>query len=148
MIFLFNYFSSLLLYVKVACLVMADPIKLFQFIRNFYQKIGMNKNRGSPRRILFNLKNVLIILAMLQMFIATSSYFLFKAKRLDEMGLTFYVSNTLLAAISYFVLNIYHNENILVLMEKYDELINRSKLKLWIEKGEEIIPEIFPVLKL
>lgn len=104
---------------------MAVTVKLFHFIRNYYQKLGIYPHRS------FNLKNVLFISAMIQMSVATGAYFLFKAKNLDEMGTTFYATNSVISAIFYFVSNIQQSENILLLIEKLDEFIKQSKLKLF-----------------
>lgn len=66
---------------------------------------------------------------MIQISVATGAFFLFKAKHLDEMGISFYATASVIAVIFYFVSNIRQNGNILLLIEKFDEFVAQSKLK-------------------
>lgn len=108
--------------------IMTGSVNVLNFTRNFYQKIGIYPTQSNHSA--FNLKNVFFILVMVQLGIAIGLYFIFKAKKLDEMSMTFYSSITVLISTYYFVSNIWQNKNILILVKKYNEFIEQSKLLL------------------
>lgn len=105
---------------------MVVKIKSFAFARHFYQKIGIYPPKSN--QCLFNWKNVLLILIIIHGSVSLGAYFVFRAERLDEMGLTFYGSVTMAGTACGFVLMIWQNGKTLKLIEQYDDLIEQSEL--------------------
>lgn len=57
----------------------------------------------------------------------SGAFFLFKAKRLDEYGISFHVTVSVTAGLFYFISNINQVGNILKLIKKFEEFIGKSK---------------------
>lgn len=105
---------------------MARPLKLFRIVQKSYQMIGIFPRQ--PNQIYpLNSTNVLYLYTMVQFIIVSSVYFLFKAERLDEFGLSFYVTLTATSILFYYVTNIHQIGNILKLIEKFEEFIGNSE---------------------
>lgn len=112
----------------ILTLTMAIPIKLFQFTQKLYSSVGIYPPVASKNH-LFNSKNGFIIFSWGHLSIFIGVFFLFKAESLYEYGCSYHICLTTLAAIFYFLTNIYQMENILKLIEKFDEFIACSELK-------------------
>lgn len=112
---------------------MARPIKLFDFTQKCYQKIGIYPPQ-SNRNHNFNPKNLFFVCSMVHIVTLHAAFFLFEAKRLDEYDLSFYYVQLILSAIFYFISNIYQIDNIIKLIDKYEEFVGKSKSEFVILK--------------
>lgn len=100
-------------------LIMAVEIKTFEFVRHYYQKIEIHPSQPDQNGKISNWKNVLIIVIAIRAVILVGAYFQLKAKRLDQMGMSFYVSVSAVCQAIYFVSMIWQNGKILKLIEKF-----------------------------
>lgn len=116
---------------SIMAVTKARPIKLFCFAHKFYQKIGVYQPTQLKQNQPFNLINTLLLYNLLQFGITTGAFFLFEATSLDEFGLTFYETLTVLSLAFYHVTNIYQIGNVLKLIENFEEFIGTSKLNLF-----------------
>lgn len=107
---------------------MVEPIKLFKFLENANQAIGIYPPKSRGIR-LFNSKNVFIIFFMAQLGTFIGIFFLIEAKQLDEYCISFFSTLSAIAGVFYFVTNIHQNENISGMIEKFEELIAKSKFQ-------------------
>lgn len=108
---------------------MAGSIKLFQYLQSRHQAVGIyppgpNQHSGS-----FNSKNSIFIFFFAQGWIASFAFFLFEAKSAYDYGFSFYVIITELATLAYYSITILKMPDILTLIEKYEELIEKSEWK-------------------
>lgn len=111
-------------------MAMARPIKLFRFTEELYHTIGIYALQSKEVR-LFNLKNGFCTFVWIQMGTLSGAFFLFKAERLDEYGISFHVTVSVAAGLFYFITTIFQMGNILELIEKFEEFIGRSKYSRW-----------------
>lgn len=118
------YSFSLVSLVLIAA--MSRPIKLFQFTQKLYHSIGIHPPQSDENHLI-NIKNGLCIFTWIQMGTLSGAFFLFKAKRLDEYGISFHVAVSVAAGLFYFITNIYQLKNILKLIERFEEFIGLSK---------------------
>lgn len=106
--------------------IMARPIKLFCFNQKLFQKIGILRLQSNQNNS-FNLKKWLFLFSVIQLSIVFGGFFLFKANTLDERGLTFYVGLSAICFTFYYISSILQIDNILKLIENFEELIGNSK---------------------
>lgn len=115
--------------------IMARPIKLFHLTQKLYQTIGIHPindwhssqlNKNQP----FNFKNVLFIFAPLQFGVTTTVFFLFEAKTLDEFGISFYATLSVISIAFCYVSIFYQIGNLLKMFDNSNEFIGNSKLKI------------------
>lgn len=103
-----------------------NPFKLFWSLRRFYQLVGLQPKRNS-RVCLMNWRNVFISFIIMAMFLSTTSFFLFEANSIQNMGISWYISITeLLIAIIWWTL-IHQISNLFRLIEAVDKSIEKSK---------------------
>lgn len=107
---------------------MDRPLKLFRFSQKLYQRIGIYPPQSNQNHS-FNSKNVFFICVMAHIVSFVGAFFLFKAKRLDEYALSFYFAVSAVSTIFYYITNIYQIDNILKLIEKFEEFIGKSEPK-------------------
>lgn len=106
---------------------LTKPVELFNFLKKSYETIGVYEPQSCQNH-LFNSKNVFIICSLAQLGTFVGIYFIFEAKQLEEYCITFFCTLSSIAGAFYLVTNIYQNENVLKLIEKFEELIAKSKL--------------------
>lgn len=70
----------------------------------------------------------MFIMILIHESVAIGAYCVFKAKRLDELGMTFFTSTSMLGGAFYFVLFTWKNGKVLKLIKKYNEFIEQSEL--------------------
>lgn len=102
------------------------PTKLFKFLKNANQTIGIYTPKSCGNRS-FNSKNVLIIVFLVQLGTFVGIFFLFEAQKLDEYCISFFSMLSAIAAVFYYATNIHQNGNTTGLIEKFEELIAKSK---------------------
>lgn len=120
----FHYVLSLRLVWVVA---MARPIKLFHFTQKLYHSFGLYPPESNDQSQTFNVKNGFIIFALVQIIPLSMAFFLFRANRLDEFGVSFHVSLKTLLALLNFITTICKMGNILKFIDKFEEFIEKSK---------------------
>lgn len=103
-------------------------IKLFLTVKKFYEIIGICLPRSESNRkwSMFNIKNVSILIFLIQMFLASTAFVLFQAKTVFEYGFPTYVSMTLTSSVIYLFIQLWKIEDILRLMKTCDEFIEKS----------------------
>lgn len=101
-------------------------MRLFQSLQTFYRATGIYPHQ-SHRKCPINWKSLFIILTLIQFGILEGAYFLTKANSVDEYGSTFYTAISSFSSTMFFSINIWKMTEILRLIEKFEELINKSK---------------------
>lgn len=104
---------------------MSSSVKLFQFLQGSYRRIGFHPSKSD--RIPFNWKNVFIFLPILQLFISTSAFFLFKADSVFEFGTGFYAAITSLFTLIVFLIELWKIPDILKLIGNLENFIEKSE---------------------
>lgn len=110
-------------------------MKLFHTLQEFYQELGL-KPPHSNRNSSATFKSLLIFLVLIQGFVATITFCVFKANTVQEYGDSFYIALTELTNSIYcyhFILN----------MRKIYQLI--EKLERFVEKSESSQLSVVPV---
>lgn len=106
---------------------MASTIKLFQYLQTRYQWIGIYPSQQNQTSGSFNLKNSIFIVVFVQMLLASVAFFIFKAEKPFDYGFSFIGIISELAMSVYYPIIIFKMSDILALIEKYEEFIERSK---------------------
>lgn len=102
-------------------------MKLFQSLQEFYQELGLKSPRSNQNASV-TWKNLLIFSILVQGFICTSSFCLFKAKTVQEYGDSFYIALTEFTNSIYcfhFILNM---GKIYQLIKKLEQFVEKSEL--------------------
>lgn len=102
-------------------------MKLFHFVRKFYQTIGIDLSESNQTECLFNAKNVLPLLCQVQMFGSAFGAFLFEVKSISDYGMAFYASITGFAMANFFSILISNSPSIRKLINKFEKFIEKSK---------------------
>lgn len=77
---------------------------------------------------MLNAKNVIFIFAMLQYLMATASFTFFGNASIIDYGKSFYGSITIIVYLPNLLITIYKSDEILMLIDKFDGIIEKSKL--------------------
>lgn len=107
--------------------MMANTLKLFQLAQAYYKTLGIYPTKPN-QKYAFDLTSFLILFILLVDFISTVTFFFFTAETAQENSDSFYVSSSTFNFIVCFVINFWKMSNILQLIGKYDEFIQKSKL--------------------
>lgn len=110
---------------------MDGKIKLFQFVQNGYQIMGIYPSQ-SNRNVLLNAKNVYFSLTMIEMIISSMAFFVFQAESIEEFGQSFFVSITILYALVGLLITIWKIPNILMLIEHFDEFVGKRECGIFV----------------
>lgn len=108
-------------------LAMVVKIKLFQSVRKSYQAIGLNLMQSNSTPTKFNQRILFIAFSILQLFMSSTAFFIFKAKTVQERATSFYASTSeLLISIVFFTLITKMSDisRLIVLSEKFIEKSN------------------------
>lgn len=108
---------------------MAKSLKVFQFLKKSYQTIGFHPSR-SGQSFSFDLRNLFVLMSILQLCSSSLTYFLFGARSLFGYGASFYASITTLYAFIILSIKLRKISNILILIKKFEEYIERSKISM------------------
>lgn len=106
-------------------------MKLFQSLQKFYRITGIYPS-SSNRNHSVNWKILLILLSLIQFAVLTGVFFITEANSIDEYGTSFYGSISALLGVVDFLINIWKMANILRLIGKFEEFINKRKTVKWI----------------
>lgn len=103
---------------------MAAPVKLFRSFERFNRFLGMHPPN---QRNSFNLRSAFELLTLMLLFTSSAAQFLFKASAIVEYAQSFYISTTALCVTVNFVSISIEMRDILLLIEKYEEFIQKSR---------------------
>lgn len=84
-----------------------------------------NRSSSQPCR----LKNLLLSISTVQLFISSSAFFLFEAQTADEYGISFFVSLTILSMMANILSVAWNIDKILMLIGKYEKFLEKSKIR-------------------
>lgn len=108
---------------------MAKQIKLFQSFQKFHQMLGVRLCE-SNQSYSFNYRSVVILLQIIFNLTSSTAYSLFKAKTIEERVQSVYVSITELSVMITFSTMCRKMTNILQLIQKFEEFIQKSKFTI------------------
>lgn len=103
-----------------------ETMKLFQSIRKFYQEAGIQPPQPN-QNYSFQWNHFFCIFFLIQLLCSTMAFILFEAKSVVEYAEAFFPSSTVVAALLNFIVCILENTNILQLIVKFEEFIEKSK---------------------
>lgn len=109
---------------------MANTLKLFQLTQIYYKTLGICPTKPN-QKYAFNVTSFFILLIMLVDFVSTATFFFFKAETTQEYSDSFYISSSVFNFTVCFVINVWKMSNILELIGKYEEFVQKSKLLNW-----------------
>lgn len=115
------------------CFGYPRDMKLFKIIRHHFSFVGIYPVQNQQKSH-FNLMNLFVLILYVQLFISSLTFFLLKAKTINEYVYTLYVCISCLSAFGVFLTTILKKKQIYQLIDKYEEAIERSK--------EEILDKI------
>lgn len=101
-------------------------MRLFLTVKKFYETLGIHLPQPNQKYSIFNAKNLFILFILIQMCLTSTAFVLFKAKSEFEYGFPTYVSITEVLSIIYLCIQMWKIEDILKLMKKCDEFIEKS----------------------
>lgn len=104
---------------------MAALIKLFQSLQKYNQILGIHPTKPN-QSYSFNLRSVFVLLSLISLFTSSAAYLVFKAEAIAEYAQCFYLCITPLAIFINFVAICLKMRNILQLIEKCEEFIQKS----------------------
>lgn len=108
---------------------MTGAIKLFKFLQGCYCLVGIDSPPPNRQSGSLNFKNLIVILFFVQYLAASFAFFLFKANSAYEYGYSFFNALTELTMLVYYPNIILKMPDILKLIERYEEFIEKSELK-------------------
>lgn len=110
----------------MATIIMFGRIKLFRCVRRLFRSIGIVPTKHSEH-FAFNWRNLLISPSILIMLVLQVAFFFFKAKSIQEYGLSFYGCVSLILIVFYAAIIVWQMPNILKLMKNLEKFIELSK---------------------
>lgn len=105
---------------------MPARIKLFRSVQKFHQWTGIYPSEPN-QSYSFDLRSAVILLSLILPCISSAIYFLFKTQTIAERAQMFYLSLTEICMIVNFVTMCLEMRNILQLIGKYEEFIQKRK---------------------
>lgn len=100
-------------------------MKLFERLRGDFEITGIYSVQNQQKQ-LFNLKNVFLLLMLVQFFISSAAFLLFQEKSANEFVYAFYWSTTSFAATLLFLVNILKKEKMFKLINNCEQIIQNS----------------------
>lgn len=105
---------------------MTVKLKLFQCIQKFCKTMGFFPSQLNPRRA-FRLKTLLYILPPIFFFVSTLIFLLTNADSIQEYDMAVFTLTSLIASIINILVMIWNMPKILILIGKFEEIIEQSK---------------------
>lgn len=123
-----NLFSSIVpIFVSFASMKsMKSGMKLFQCIRQFCHTMGFLPSQSNPART-FRLKTLLYVVPPILFFVSTIMFLLTEADSIQEIELAIFTLTSVMASINNIMVVIWNMPSILKMIEKFEEIIERSK---------------------
>lgn len=130
LLFRLDYFWSARHHISSKLTVAMAVIKLFFTLLNVYKAMGLEiipSQLHRPKSIIsFNVKLLIQLILLSQLFFTSVAFFLSDGTTVDEHGMSFYVSITTLSVIINILVMARKMANILTIFGKYEELIEKS----------------------
>lgn len=123
-----NFFWSLICQIIFwPTVTMTAPIKLFQYVQQSYQAMGIHSPQ-SNRVYTLNPRKLLFLSSLCELFISNLGYFLFKTTISDDyFAHSLYGTICLWIPLALFVINVYQMPTTLQLIRKFDVVIGKSE---------------------
>lgn len=104
-------------------------MKVLQSICKFYENVGIKPPQPN-KYYSFQWKHLICLLFLIQLFCTATAFILFEAKSVVEYAEAFFPSSTEVAAVICLTVSISKISTSLQLIEKFQEFIEKSKLKV------------------
>lgn len=108
--------------------MMAGSVKLFQFIYQTYQSLGIYPTQPSRSYCPFNWKKWVIVISGVQYFVSALLFVLFEAKSMYEYGMTFYTLLWVVFATGTYIVPTWQMRHTMEFTECCERFIESSKL--------------------
>lgn len=106
---------------------MTGAIKLFQYVQNFYQTLGIHPPIQSYQTFSLNRRNLFFLSCSVLTFILSTAYLLFDAQSIQDFGIPFCASVIILSGFFIYIVQIWRNAEIFQLIEHFEKFIEQSK---------------------
>lgn len=111
---------------------MVDSIKLFHSVQKCFKLAGFIPQESNPcGYCTFNWRNLFHLFSLGLMLLTASTFFFFKARTVYEYGASYTGSNIIVATLLYYIVFMFKTKNILLLIERYERFIEKSKKSFW-----------------
>lgn len=107
---------------------MADPFKLFVYVQKCLKRVGIETPKENQKRLI-SAKSAFFLLFNIHIFILMVISHITATESIHEYALSFYFTSTSLVVISIYGFSIIHYADIIVLIGKFEQFIEKSKLK-------------------
>lgn len=109
-------------------------VKLFNTQRKLYKTLGLYIHRSQLWHStgLATAKSLFFLISAVQFFITTTAFFLFEAQTINEYGMSFYISITILAVAINTTTIAWQIDQISRLMRNYEEFIDKSQFGVFL----------------
>lgn len=106
-----------------------NPIKLFQFNQKYCETIGISMCQSNQNFYKLNAKNVLFVICVVQLSIASATFLVFDANSMGEYGITSHILITIVKCmVDYFIA-----------LRRLEAIVKFTKnCEAFIEKSEKI----------
>lgn len=104
-------------------------IKLVVSVKQYYRTMGIYPKQPNQYYTI-NARNIFFSLSMALISISTSAFFIFKASSIREYAETLYIASTQMTGLFIFLITFWKMPKILAIIEKSEELIEKSKFQL------------------
>lgn len=111
-------------------MAMAGGIKLFQFLRKFYEMAGFYPSQSLSQNPSFNAKSIFFLFSLVQFLAASIAFFMFAVSSINERADCLYLGLTSAACTIHVLMHIYKITQILQLIVNFEKFIEKSNLKI------------------
>lgn len=108
---------------------MAGGIKLFQFLRKFYNTFGFHPPLSPNQKLPFNAKNLFLLVSLIIFLLASIAFFLFAVTSINERADCLYICSACVVDIIHVLMHIRRIGQILQLYDNYEKFIEKSEKK-------------------
>lgn len=109
-------------------IMVVTTIKLGLAIQQYYHTMGIYPKQPNHHYSI-NARNLFFSLSMTLISISTTAFFIFKAKSIGEHAETLYIASTQMTGLFIFLVTFWKMPKILKIIEKSEELIEKSKFR-------------------
>lgn len=106
--------------------IMTNRLKLFQFTQGLFEDMGICSSQLNQRYRSINWRAFAMIISIIQMFLCSFAFLVFKAETFIDAVTSFYATNTELFSLIFLYLNFNNMLKILKLIERFEEIIENS----------------------
>ena len=106
---------------------MDDSLELFQFIKQFYQIVGIYSSQSNQKYCSINSRNSILLFSFVQFLIPTVAFLFFKAESILDYGQSFFILVSTIESVVLYAILIWQMQNILKFIENCKGFIEKRE---------------------